>query len=84
MIAEVTANQERAAPYVMLSAMQQLPNKLVGGEQVRIRSLSQKKGTGPMFLISEAILFNKNCLILEDGTDRLPRNVGTELPFYAA
>jgi len=58
--------------------MQKLPNKLVGGEQVRTRSLSQKKGTGRTILISHAVRFN-NCLIVEDGTDRLSRNVGTEL-----
>jgi hypothetical protein len=84
MLTKVRANQEHATPVVMLSVMQQLPNKLVGGEQVRTRSLSQKKQTGRSFFISEAIWFNKNCLILEDGTDRLPRNDDTELPFYAA
>jgi len=61
MLTEVRANHERAPQWVMLSAMQQLPNRLAGGEQVRTRSLSQKKGTGRTFLISEAILFNKNC-----------------------
>ena len=29
-------------------------------------------------------LFNKGFLILQDGTDRLPRNVGKELPLLAA
>jgi len=27
-------------------------------------------------------MFGYNCLTLEDGTDRLPRNVRTKLPFY--
>jgi len=58
--------------------MQKFPNKL-GGEQVLTQPLSQRKGTGRTNLVSDAVWLNKNCLIVEDVTDRLSRNVGTEL-----
>jgi hypothetical protein len=34
-------------------------------------------------IILQALFIDLDCLTLEDGTDKLSRNVGKKLPFYA-